>query len=107
MPHQPQKVFFALVFRQHFEPGLHGRELPRFPALITPVNLPPEYQPALKWCLAEVFRESYQIPPSPMISKFARRALNAIRLANVAVPTLTMPNAVRNRGRAYDYHSDI
>ena len=41
-----------------------------------------------------------------MISKFARRALNAIRLANVAVPTLTMPNAVRNRGRAYDYHSD-
>ena len=80
--------------------------LPRFPALITPVNLPPEYQPALKWCLAEVFRESYQIPSSPMISKFARRALNAIRLANVAVPTLTMPNAVRNRGRAYDYHSD-
>lgn len=80
--------------------------LNRFQSLQTPLNLPPEYGVALKWCLAEVLRESYQMPPSPQIAKFARRALNSVRLANVAVPTLTMPVPVSNRRRAYDYHSD-
>ena len=80
--------------------------LNRFANLQQQVNLPPEYIAALKWCLAEVLRTSYQLPPDPMISKFARRALNSIRLANVAVPTLTMPEAVSNRKRIYDYHSD-
>lgn len=80
--------------------------LNRFPTLQTQMNLPPEYGVALKWCLAEVLRESYQMPPSPQIAKFARRALNAIRLADVAIPTLTMPSAVSNQRRAYDYHSD-
>lgn len=78
--------------------------LARFLNLQQSVNLPPEYSPALKWCLAEVLRASYQLPPDPTITRFARRALNSIRLANVAVPTLTLPAAVSNRQRAYDYH---
>lgn len=77
--------------------------LARFQSLQQPVNLPPEYSPALKWGLAEVLRASYQLPPDPMVSKFAQRALNAIRLANVAVPTLTLSSAVTGRTRAYDY----
>ena len=80
--------------------------LNRFTSLQSKVNLPPEYVPAMKWCLAEVLRESYQMPASPQISKLARRALNSIRLANVAIPILTLPSAVGNRRRAYDYHSD-
>lgn len=80
--------------------------LARFLNLQQPINLPPEYQPALKWCLAEVLRASYQLPEDPQITKFARRALNAIRLANVAVPTLSMPSQISDRQRAYDYHSD-
>lgn len=80
--------------------------LARFASLKDPINLPPEYQPALNWCLAEVLRASYQMPEDPQVTKFARRALNSIRLANVAVPTLTMPEQVRSRRRAYDYHSD-
>lgn len=78
--------------------------LARFPSLQTPVNLPPEYQPALKWCLAEVLRTSYQLPADPQIAKFSRRALNSVRLANVAVPLLAMPRAVSGQQRAYDYH---
>lgn len=80
--------------------------LNRFVSLQQPINLPPEYGPALKWCLAEVLRESYQMPPSMQIAKFARRALNSIRLANVAVPTLSMPRGVRSRRRTYSYQSD-
>lgn len=81
--------------------------LPRFANLQQKINLPPEYQPAMKWCLAEVLRASNQMPEDPQITKFARRALNSIRLANTAVPTLQMPDALRGSGgRAYDYHSD-
>jgi hypothetical protein len=80
--------------------------LTRFANLQDKINLPPEYQPALKWCLAEVLQTSYQLPRDPEITKFARRALNAIRLANVAVPTLSYPAGLGGRGRAYDYHSD-
>lgn len=80
--------------------------LNRFASLKDPLNLPPEYGPALKWCLAEVLRESYQMPPSSQITKFARRALNVIRLRNTAIPTLRMPAAVKNRRRAYSYQAD-
>lgn len=77
--------------------------LGRFANFQQQINLPPEYIPALKWCGAEVLRASYQLPPDPMIAKFARRALNAIRLANVAIPVLGMPGALQNRQRAYSY----
>ncbi len=80
--------------------------LNRFANLQERLNLPPEYGVALKWCLTEVLIASYQMPEQPAVTKFARRALNSIRLANVAVPTLTMPRAVRNRQRAYSYQGD-
>ena len=80
--------------------------LNRFQSLKDIVNLPPEYAPALKFCLARVLRASYQMPADPEINHFARRALNSIRLANVAVPLLTMPRAVSGRRRAYDYRGD-
>lgn len=87
-----------------YQLGLTFKEvLTRFQKLQDQVNLPPQYAPALKWCLAEVLRTSYQMPPDPMISKFARRALNAIRLGSTAVPLLTMPAAVTGRYRAWDY----
>lgn len=78
--------------------------LARFTSLQHEVNLPPEYAPALKFCLARVLRASYQMPADPEINLMARRALNSIRLANVAVPTLGMPDALKTRRRAYDYH---
>ncbi len=80
--------------------------LNQFVALDSKVNLPLEYRPAIQFCLARRFRATYQLPPDPGIDKLAREAVNAIRLANQAVPTLTMPRALRSRQRAYDYHSD-
>lgn len=80
--------------------------LARFAALADKINLPPEYEIALNWNLAKRFRAVWQLPGDSDLNGLARDGLNVIRLANVAVPTLTMPDAVRQRGRAYDYHSD-
>lgn len=81
--------------------------LQRFANLQDKINLPPEYVPALKWNLAQWFRASYQMPEDPMVNKRASKSLNVIRLANVQVPVLSMPNAVlKNSGRSYNYKSD-
>lgn len=80
--------------------------LQRFTALNTTVNLPPGYQAALKWNLAQVLRASYGKKPSAGVNAMAGRALNALRLGNVQVPTLIMPRALRRTGRGYDYRSD-
>lgn len=80
--------------------------LNQFVSLDSKVNLPLEYRPALQYCLARRFRATYQLPPDPGIDRLAREAVNAIRLANAAVPTLVMPSALRSRQRAYDYRSD-
>ncbi len=81
--------------------------LQRFGSLQDKINLPPEYVPVLKWNLAQWYRASYQMPEDPMINKLARRSLNIVRLANVQVPTMTMPNGViKNSGRSYNYKSD-
>lgn len=82
--------------------------LQRFGSLKDLLNLPPEYVAALKWNLAQWYRESYQMPESPMVNKLARKTLNVIRLANAQVPELSMPYQVRkNSGVSYNYKSDI
>jgi hypothetical protein len=78
----------------------------RFRSLQDKINLPPEYEAAMNWCLARRLRVSYQMPADPTIDSIARDALNAIRLANQAVGTLRLPAFLRNRGRAYDYRGD-
>src|ERR1035437_2572422 len=80
--------------------------LSRFAAVQQPINFPPEYEAALNWCLARRLRASYQLPPDPAVNSLARDALNSIRLANTAMGVLRMPGFLRNRGRAYSYHSD-
>lgn len=80
--------------------------LPRFTAINQSIMLPPMYEAAMNWCLAGTFREAFQLPESPGVTKRARTALNAIRLANQAVGTLRMPAFLRNRNRGYDYRGD-
>lgn len=80
--------------------------LPRFASINQPINLPPEYEIALNWCLARRLRVTYQLPADPNLNSLARDALNTIRLANQAVGVLTLPAFLRNRNRAYSYQSD-
>jgi hypothetical protein len=81
-------------------------QLKQFASLQEQIMLPPEYEAALEWCLARRFRASYQLPADPTIDSLARDGLNTIRLANVQVPTLTMPSQLRERNMSYNYKSD-
>lgn len=80
--------------------------IPRFTSLQQKINFPPEYEAALNWCLARRLRVSYQMPMDPEINALARDALNAMRLANQAAPTLIMPQTVVGKSNSYDYRSD-
>jgi hypothetical protein len=80
--------------------------LPRFRSLQQRINFPPEYEAALNWALARRLRTSYQMPPDPEINALARDALNTMRLANQAAPTLMMPDAVIHTSKSYSYQSD-
>jgi hypothetical protein len=80
--------------------------LPRFYSLQQTIIFPEEYGAALNFTLARVFRETYQLPPSPTLDSLARDAVNTIRLANQAMPTLQLPREVMGRSRAYSYQSD-
>jgi hypothetical protein len=80
--------------------------LPRFSSVAQVINFPPEYEPALNWCLARRLRASYQIVADPEVNALARDALNTIRLANSAVGVLRMPQFLRGRQRAYDVYGD-
>jgi len=80
--------------------------IPRFQSVQQTINFPPEYEAALNWCGARRLRASNQMPADPEINSLARDALNTIRLANAAMPTLTLPVGVRTRTRAYDYRGD-
>jgi hypothetical protein len=80
--------------------------LPRFASLNQTINFPPEYAAALNWTLARRFRATYQMPADSTIDSLARDALNTLRLANAAMPTLNLPRELTGRSRAYDYRSD-
>lgn len=79
--------------------------LQEFTNLSDVVNLPPEYNAALKWNLARRLRPSYQLPEDPELNKLADIGLNVVRGANVQISTLTMPSEVVRNG-LYDLYSD-
>lgn len=102
---KPWPVPQASIYEIHI---LVKDSLVQFPSLQSPILFPPEYEAALEWCLARRFRASYQMPPDPEINALARDGLNTIRLANVQIPTLSMPATLRrNGGVSYNYKSDM
>lgn len=92
--------------------GLYGLHLgfmtvlPRFTSLDQPINLPPEYEAAMNFNLADRYRAVFSLPDNPKITKLARNGANTIRLANEAATTLQMPGFLRRRGRGYDIRGD-
>lgn len=60
------------------------------------VDLPNEYQEAILYNLAARLRPAYALPPDPSITALALSSLNTIRVSNVQIPLLEMPdNLVR------------
>lgn len=78
-----------------------------FATLNTVVNLPPEYNAALKWNLAIRTHASYPgNPVMPEVVALARDSLNVIRNANAQVPELRMPPGLVRRGGRYNIYTD-
>lgn len=81
--------------------------LVRFPSLQDKVTFPPEYGPALKWCLARRYKVGFQLPRDPDLNALAAQSKNIIRKANAQVPTLRYPSElIRPGDQAYNYRSD-
>lgn len=66
-------------------------QLSKFVSLVQDIQLPDEYEAALRYNLGVRLRPSYQLPADPQLSALAQDALNTIRNANAQVPRLRMP----------------
>ena len=73
---------------------------------MSPVTIPPEYVPAMKWNLAQRIRVAYRRPADPDLNKMAAQSLNVIRLANAQVPNLRMPRQLRRGTGVYNPYAD-
>lgn len=82
-------------------------QLGAYTSLAQVLVLPPEYEGAIEWNLAERIRAAYRLPPSEDISRFARDALNVIRNANTQIPRLQMPRDVVVGSSLYNIYSDM
>lgn len=71
-------------------------------------TLPAEYDAAMKFNLARRLRQAYGKGKSPDVelNAMADAALNVIINANVQVPLMRMPRALKRRGNAYNIYTD-
>jgi hypothetical protein len=65
-----------------------------FTGLATTVSLPPGYDRAIVFSLAEEIAAEYQVPVTPDVAKKAAYARKTIKRANVQIPVLKMPYGV-------------
>lgn len=75
------------------------KQLSTFPALTTTVSLPPGYEEALAYLLAEALAPEYQVSLSKEVEKGVRRSRLQIEAINFEPPMLKMP--IETSGGAY------
>jgi hypothetical protein len=75
-----------------------GKVLQSFSSLTDVVNLPPGYERALGYCLAEEMGPEFDVQVSADILKKAAQARKNIKRINAEVPRLMMPYGVPSRG---------
>lgn len=79
--------------------------IPRFVTLTETVDLPQEYDEALRTNLTVRLRQAYRLPLDPADVLLAKNALNVIRGSNNQIAELQMPAAL-SRPTTYDPYSD-
>ncbi|MBB3521049.1 hypothetical protein [Rhizobium sp. BK456] len=80
--------------------------LTAFASLNSEVNLPPEYEEALRVNLAVRLKVKYQMPMDPQLIGLAKSALNVIRNSNAQIPSLQMPRDLVRGGSNYNIFAD-
>jgi hypothetical protein len=71
--------------------------LTSFPALTTAVSLPPGYDDAIAYLLAETIAPEFQVEPPPSVMRGAQRSRRMLKRTNLEVPKLSMPAEVVGR----------
>jgi hypothetical protein len=71
-------------------------------------NMPPEYEEAIHYNLCRRLVSMYQYPPNKEQIQLAKASLNVLRMANIQVPSLKMPAALRfnNNNTFYIFNAD-
>lgn len=80
-------------------------QLGQFSTINQSINLPLEYNAALKWNLAARLRVSYRLPVDEGLVALAKDALNVITMANVQMPLLKMPKELITNGGKNNYYN--
>lgn len=80
--------------------------LTAFATLAEDIEFPPEYEAAIFYNLVIRLQAAFKVQLDPMVVALAKDALNVLRGSNTQIPTLRMPSAILNRGRAYNVYSD-
>lgn len=82
-------------------------ELQTFGGLSVAVDLPPEYDEALRLNLAVRLRVAYRLPADPQLNGLAKIALNTVKNANTQIPALNYPSDLpRGSSGRYNIFSD-
>ena len=77
----------------------------RFTSLGQTIVLPPEYESAIHYCLAQRLIPAYGLPKNDAVDGMARNALNTIRGANFQIGRLSIPTDLVRPG-IYNPYSD-
>lgn len=72
-----------------------------FPDLTTSLDLPPGYQRAIEYSLAEEIAPDYEVEPSSTVIKKAAQARKNIKRINLEIPMMNMPYGIPTNGNNY------
>lgn len=83
-------------------------QIQQFNTVADQIAMPPEYSAALMWNLVLELYPFYGLPVNPVVVGKAEASLRIIEEANVQIPQLMMPPALKNnRGSTYNIYGDF
>lgn len=83
-------------------------QIQQFQTVADVIAMPPEYAAALMWNLVLELYPFYGLPENPVVRGKAEASLRIIEEANVQIPQLAMPPALKNnRGSTYNIYGDF
>lgn len=83
-------------------------QIQQFNDVTDTIAMPPEYSAALMWNLVLELYPFYGLPEAPAVRGKAEASLRIIEEANVQIPQLMTPPALRNnRGATYNIYGDF
>jgi hypothetical protein len=81
------------------------QEMPVYTTIQDDIDLPPEYEGAIRWNLAEMLCATFGMPITKEIEKFAAKTKRALKINNTSIKTMRMPSAVMANS-AYSIQTD-